>query len=99
MTGTRKNEDQPLKHWIAEFVSAYRLKPRLTQVSVEKIWAGIAGRVIAKHTTGLSVRGRVLTVRLDSDALRTELSFAKTKLIRALNKKLGETLIDDIHFF
>lgn len=95
----RKNEEQPLKQWIEEFVSAYRLKPRLTQVRLEKCWAGIAGRVIARHTTSLSVKGRVLTVRLDSDALRTELSFAKTKLLRAINRQLGETLIDDIHFF
>ena len=89
----------PLKKVIDQLIEAYRLKPRLTQLKVEQCWGKVAGKMISRHTTGIRMKNKSLIISLDSPALRTELSFAKSKLIRALNKQLGEEAIEDILFY
>jgi hypothetical protein len=44
------------------------------------------------------VKDRVLFVKVDSAALREELSYQRSKLIKKLNKSAGIEAIDDIRF-
>jgi len=67
-------------------------------VRIQRIWSQIVGRHIAKRTSEIRLKNDTLFVRLNSAALRTELSFAKTKIIRNLNRQLGEDIIKEIVF-
>ena len=50
-----------------------------------------------KHTHGLYIRNRILFVKVDSAALRQELSFSRSKIVKALNDeaKANQKSIDD----
>ncbi|HNU22605.1 MAG TPA: DUF721 domain-containing protein [Bacteroidales bacterium] len=93
------NDDAaPLKKVIEELLETYNLKSGFTQVRIQRIWSQIVGRHIAKRTSEIRLKNDTLFVRLNSAALRTELSFAKTKIIRNLNRQLGEDIIKEIVF-
>lgn len=92
----RKNTEMPLKAAIEEFLDRYHLRDRMNEAMVIQAWEGVTGEMIARHTTSLRIRNRVLYVTVDSAALRNELSFARTKLVASLNRKAGSNVIDEI---
>jgi hypothetical protein len=46
----------------------------------------------------LNIRKKTLFVKLDSSALKNELSFSKERIIKSLNDEVGEVVIDKIVF-
>ena len=88
--------DHTLKEVIRELIQAYRWKGKLDVVRLENSWDKIVGKVIAAHTQKLSVKDRVLYIRLDSSVIRNELMMAKSTLIRNINEEMGEDVIEEI---
>lgn len=93
------SNEKTLKEVIDLLVKQYGLKEKLFKLEIEKIWDEIVGPNLSKHTTKISLVGTKLTVVLNSSALRHELSFSKTKLIKVLNEKIGKELITEIELF
>jgi hypothetical protein len=58
----------------------------------------VVGPTIKKKTLDLHVEKQVLFVKLDSDALRQELSYAKSLIIKNLNQEVGKEVIKDVVF-
>jgi predicted nucleic acid-binding Zn ribbon protein len=52
--------------------------------------------MIAKHTVQLRINKKVLYVEVDSAALRNELTYAREKLKKALNRKVKDNVIDEV---
>jgi len=94
----RPQEEQPLKAVIEEFLQTFRLTGKLKEQRLMDAWPRVAGDLIARHTISLSVRKRVLWVKIDSPALRSELLFARQKLLRDLNAEAGGNIVDEIVF-
>jgi predicted nucleic acid-binding Zn ribbon protein len=94
----RNSNDLPLKDVIEEFVNAYRLNDKLNEVEINNLWNKISGKIIAKHTKQIVIKGKTLYIELDSAALKQELSFSKTKIISNINEKIGTNLIEEIVF-
>jgi predicted nucleic acid-binding Zn ribbon protein len=94
----RRSNDQKLSEVIRELLKAYRLDNKLNEVRLIKSWDEVVGKMISKHTKNLYIKRRTLFVTLDSPALKNELSFARTKIIEALNKEVGEEVIEEIVF-
>ena len=61
-------------------------------------WENVVGKMISKHTIKLNIRKKTLFVKLDSSALKNELSFSKERIIKSLNDEVGEVVIDKIVF-
>lgn len=59
----------------------------------------IVGQYVASQTEEITFKNRRLAVTIKSSALRNELSFAKTKIIKNINRLLGEEAVEDIRFF
>ena len=59
-------------------------------------WPDVVGPFIASHTIDLSVKNGVLFVRVDSDALRSELGFSKSILLTNLNNKVGREVVSEM---
>lgn len=87
-----------LKEVIDKLLRVYGLGDRLDEVALLKSWEEIVGKMIAKHTTDLWLKDKVLHVKLDSSTIRQELAYAKTALIEKLNRKAGKTMLQDIIF-
>ncbi len=94
----KKSNDQTLKEVINELLKAYKLSDKLKEVRLIDSWEKVVGKLINKHTKNLYIKKKVLFVKLDSAALRNELSYARQKIIKALNKEAKEEVIDDIVF-
>lgn len=87
---------QPLSDLIREFFELHKGPDYLDEVKVLNSWGNVVGSFIASHTIDLSIRNKVLFVRVDSDALRNELSYSKSLLIKNLNSLVGKDLIAEI---
>ncbi|MBW6489564.1 MAG: DUF721 domain-containing protein [Lentimicrobium sp.] len=94
----RTSNNQSLKDVIEELISTYRISDKLNQARVIGFWDSVVGKMIARDTTHLYIKHRILYVKLNSPALREELGYARTKLIKSLNKAAGSDVIDDIAF-
>jgi len=70
----------------------------MSETQIIASWEAVVGKMIAKHTQKLFIHKKILFVTLDSAALREELSYARQKLIKVLNKKVGMEVIKDIIF-
>ncbi len=94
----RLTNNQSLKDVIEELINTYRIGDKLNQTNVISLWDSVVGKMIARDTTHLYIKHRILYVKLNSPALREELGYARTKLIKSLNKAAGDDVIDDIAF-
>lgn len=95
MPGTN---ERPLGDIIKTVLKRHGLEDKLTETKIFSSWEKIMGQPIAKYTSKLSLKQGNLVVYLRSSVLRNELSFAKTKIIKMINKELGKQVIQDIVF-
>ena len=91
-----RSNDQSLGDAIREFLRSYSLEDKLNETRVIKSWGKIVGPMVEKHTHGLYIRNRILFVKVDSAALRQELSFSRSKIVTALNDEAKANIIEDI---
>ena len=94
--GKRMGEETPLKVAIEAFLDQYHLRDKLNQAKVIEAWEKVVGEMIARNTSHLAIRRKVLYVKVSSAALRNELMYARQKIVKALNKEAGADVIDEI---
>lgn len=94
----RISNERTLADVIKELISSYKIDGKLKEANLIESWEQVVGKMIAHHTIHLRIHKRILYVEVDSAALRNELTYARDKIKKALNKKAGEQLIDDIVF-
>ncbi len=92
------HNDQTLGDAIKAFLQTYHLDDKLNETKLIQSWEKVVGNMVARHTKSLAVRNKILFVRLDSPALRNELSYRREKLIAALNNEVNAAVIEDIVF-
>ena len=92
----RDENSEPLKAVIGRLLKAYGHEEKYLERQVEAEWKNMLGEVIARKTTSIFLKEGILTVSLQSSIIRDELSFAREKLIKDLNTKLGQELITEI---
>lgn len=94
----KSSNEQTLKEAILELLKTYKLEDGMNETKLINSWENVAGNMITKHTENLYIRNKKLYIKLDSPALKHELSFAKSKLISSLNKVVKSEVIVDIIF-
>jgi hypothetical protein len=94
----KNSNEQTLNEVIRDLLKVYKLEDGLNETRVIGSWENIAGSLIHKHTQEIYIKKKKLYIKLDSPALKHELSFAKTKLIKALNKSVNQETLEDIIF-
>ncbi len=94
----RKSNEILLKDAIEAFLKENNLDTKLNETRLIGAWEEVTGKLIARHTVQMYVKNRVLFVKVDAAALREELTYQKSKLVKKLNKAAGIDAIDDIRF-
>lgn len=74
----------------------YKLNVKINEVKVYNAWDKVLGQTIANHTVSKQMIDGKFLVKLDSAALRNELSYAKTKIIASLNKEVGVEVVKEL---
>ena len=87
---------KPLGDLIKEFYEQHRGSDYLDEMKAINSWPKVVGPFIATHTIDLSIKNGVLYVRVDSDALRSELSYSKSLLMKNLNEMVGKEMVKEI---
>ena len=81
---------------VREFYELHKGPDYVDELKVVNSWKKVVGPFIASHTIDLAIRNHVLYVRVDSDALRSELSYSKSLLLKNLNEMVGKEMILEI---
>ena len=81
---------------VREFYELHKGPDYVDELKVVNSWKKVVGPFIASHTIDLAIRNHVLYVRVDSDALRSELSYSKSLLLKNLNEMVGKEVISEI---
>ncbi|MCF8233765.1 MAG: DUF721 domain-containing protein [Bacteroidales bacterium] len=93
-----RSNEQSLGDAIKAFLKEHRLEKKLDETRLIHSWENIVGDMIARHTRSIYIRNKTLFVKLDSPALANELSYAREKIVKSLNKEIGKEVIADVKF-
>jgi len=92
----KRNNTQPLKNVIEAYLNAIDFHGKRKEVRLNDAWPLVVGEAIAAKTDRLAIYKRVLFVYLQSSVIRSELMLIRKELVKSLNSKVGERLIDEI---
>ena len=92
----RKTNQQTIGEVIKEFLKNFGLEEKVTETQISDIWEKIMGSGIARYTQRISLKNKTLTVHLSSPALRQELSYGKSKIIKMVNEAMGKEVVEDL---
>ncbi len=93
----KRNNASQIGKLIQEFLRQESLESPLNEQRLLDAWPHILGPA-ASYTSNLYIRNQTLYVHLTSAALRQELMMNREHLVRALNNKVGATVITNIIF-
>tara|TARA_B100002019_G_C21196029_1_gene561465 strand:- start:219 stop:500 length:282 start_codon:yes stop_codon:yes gene_type:complete len=85
-----------LKNLINTFLKKNKLEKGLLNIEVKKAWFDLMNNGVANYTSDVSLRNKTLYIKLSSAALKEELSYGKEKLIKLINEKLEEDVVEKI---
>lgn len=83
---------------IREFLKHYHLEEKISETRIAASWEKVMGKHIAQFTKRVSLKKGVLYVYLSSSVMRSELSMAREKIIKMINKEAGQKVVEDIVF-
>jgi len=95
MTAMGRKLDR-LSHTLGSMLKARGLGSRLDEYRVFGQWEKSVGPVIARHAQPQTVRGKKLTLVVDSPAWMQQLSLLKPQIVEKVNRTLGKETIKDI---
>jgi predicted nucleic acid-binding Zn ribbon protein len=94
----KKTNTQSLGEVLRQVLDDQNLSEKINEQRVIDSWQPLLGPGVAQYTTRLYIRNKVLNVHISSAVLKAELMMYREKLIKALNERVGETVILDIMF-
>ncbi len=95
MSAMRKKLDR-LSYTLGSMLKARGLGSRLSEYRIFGQWEKAVGLAIARHAQPQAVRGKKLTLIVDSPAWMQQLSLLKPEIIEKVNSTLGKKTINDI---
>lgn len=92
----RKTNEQSLKEAIHSLLDVYRLNAGIDKVKLQEKWEAIMGPAMSKRARLISFKEGKLIIKVESAALRQELSLSKSKILQRLNSELGKEVIKEV---
>lgn len=90
------SEQQPLKKLIDKLLRSYGYQDQLDELDLISAYEELVGKMYCKHTKSINFKNKILYIKLDSAALKQELSYKKEEIITSLNHKLGRRIIEQL---
>ncbi len=94
----RKSNEQSLGEVIKQFIKAYKIEDKITEVRIRAAWEKVMGAQIHSLTEKIVLKDHTLTVYLRSAPLREELTMARTKILEMLNKEVKQNVVKELFF-
>ena len=95
----RRKDAVPLSSILDAFLESLRIPHVAFLVSLRKKWPEIAGALVSRNATPLSLRNGVLTVVVRNHAWAQELQMSKIPMLGRIRETVGERIpVSDIRF-
>lgn len=95
MADMRRKLDR-LSHTLGSMLKARGLGSRLSEYRVFGQWEQSVGPAIARHAQPQALRGKKLTLIVDSPAWMQQLSLLKPEILEKVNRTLGKEAVTEI---
>ncbi|MBR9922854.1 MAG: DUF721 domain-containing protein [Bacteroidetes bacterium] len=92
----RKENDQPLKKILQEWIESRRLENRLNLSRIREVWAQEMGTSINTHTREMKIIRKKLFISIESAPLRQELAMNREKIKDRMNEALGTDYLVEV---
>lgn len=94
----KRTEPMSIREIIDRVMDASVRKDDFLAMRASYLWPDVVGPGVNRYTTRRYVRDGVLHVHLSSGPLKSELSFRREALVKAINDILGREVITAIKF-
>ena len=95
----KRKDAAPLSSILDAFLESLRIPHVAFLVALRKRWPEIAGPLVSRNATALSLRNGVLTVVVRNHAWAQELRMSKSTMIGRIRETVGERIpVSDIRF-
>ena len=92
----RKSNTRKISEIIDEFLQNSGLKHKLNKARVINYWEELMGKAVARRTTSIYIKNKTLFVSFNSSVVKNEIMMMRQQIVDALNKKVGEKIIDNL---
>ena len=95
----KRNDAAPLSSILDAFLESLRIPHVAFLVALRKRWTEIAGPLVSRNATPLSLRNGVLTVVVRNHAWAQELRMSRTTMMERIRETVGDRIpVGDIRF-
>ena len=92
----RSSNEFTLKEALEAYIKKFDRFGKFERAAIINAWEKEMGPIIKKHTKSIYVKGDKLFVYLSSPAIKNELLMARSKIVKTLNKKVGQEVIKEV---
>ena len=98
MKKNRLKQANSIKSIIQKMTSNKFFGDGLRKVFIKKIWLTVMGKNVSQYTENIYIKNNTLFLKINSSALKQELSYGKDKIIDNFNNEIGSDEIKKIVF-
>lgn len=92
----RKSNESSLKQVIDQLLDTYRLRDKINEVKIKKVWTDLMGKSISNRTSDISLKNGVLYIRVTSAPLKEELLFQRNRILELMNIELEGPYVKEV---
>ncbi len=92
----RKSNQQSIGIVIKRLLKNQKLEGRLKELDALELSEELLGKNLMKYINDLSVKNGTLIIKVRSAAVRNELSYQKSEIIKKINKQVGNNILQEI---
>ena len=92
----RKSNQQSIGIVIKKLLKDQKLEGRLKELDVLELSKELLGKNLMKYINDLSIKNGTLIIKVRSAAVRNELSYQKSGIIKQINKQVGNKILKEI---
>ncbi len=81
---------------IDQILDQLQIKGKLKEVEAIRVWKDMMGKTVARQLRDVTIHRRVMFIKLNSSIVRAELNMMKSAMIKAVNDRVGASVIDDM---
>lgn len=94
----RRSTTQSLADVLRDYIRENNIGKKLKESDIVNSWEEVLGKTIAHYTRNVAIKNRILYVEISSAVVKNELFLIRGEIVKKLNEKAGEELIDKIVF-
>lgn len=95
----KRQNTQSIGDAFSHFMRVNGKEELIWEVKAEEAWHTVMGKFFEKYTDKVEVRQRVLYVKINSPAMRQELTFGKSKIIENINEEIKSNFLIDVKIY